>query len=115
MKERYENNDDSFTKTHMGEFGYQPSFLERQNDEFISPFIPDKREIPNIYNNSPTYLNSFNRNITNENNTIPFNNFNYLYDNFQFTRVNLLDEEKKVLQPRDSSFIDKLLDILLNW
>ena len=119
MKENNEDYSDSFTKKYIGGIGYQPNFFERKNDDIISPFKSDRKEMQNNYNNSPSILNSFSRNITNENNTTAFNNYNYncnyLYDNYQFTRKNLPDEEKKYFQPRDSSFIDKLLDFLLNW
>ena len=55
------------------------------------------------------YENSIqNKNIFEDNN-------NSINDNLQFMRYPLNDEEKRLLTPRNTSLIYKLLDYLLNW
>ena len=109
---------------------------EKENDlnDLISPFkdISNKKENEPINFQKNTFFHGFNNNNQIDNNNInPLNDnrqftryelkdnrqfIGYeLDDNRQFTRYELNDEERKYIQPRDSSFIDKILDFLFNW
>ena len=87
------------------------SIFENQN-ELISPFNSEKKNIQQDI----SYLNYINNISNNEINPSPndYNNYTF-YNNSQCTRENLTDEQKKYYQPKDSSFLDKLLDFLFNW
>ena len=109
---------------------YEKSPFEKQED-FISPFNSDRKDITNEINNKYTNYNNKSLEYNNSNDKflsfIDNNNTNFLYDNYNYNllnqknnnaqcfRYNLTDEQKKDLQARDNSIINKLLDFFLNW
>ena len=106
---------DSFTYQGNNEVGRpNPTFFEKE-DGFISPFNSGKKENNNISNISDSSIRNINNNFrTFRNNSDFYNNYNNL-DDYKLERVNLTDEQKKYLQPKDFSFIDKILDFFFNW
>ena len=115
-EEFYELHNSRNSNFDIGEYN---SLFQDKNKDFISPFSSSKKEIINEKNNMsnqpdlsindkdmPFFLNNMNT-IDNI-----FNNINY---NNHFFRKILTDEDKKNLQPRDSSFIDKIFDFIFNW
>ena len=111
MKE-CEDSDDSFTNLGNNMFERpNPALFGKQGD-FISPFNSEKKDNNNISNMSY----SSNPNINNNYSCFRNNqNFYNNLDDYQFERVNLTDEQKRYLQPKDCSFIDKILDFFFNW
>ena len=95
---------------------------EEKNDfnynQIISPFKENENStINNINNNNniePKEEPSMYKNIF-QNKNIFEDNINSNNDNLQFMRYPLNDEEKRILTPRNTSLIYKLLDYLFNW
>ena len=101
-------------------------FLDPQN-KLISPFNSDKKEVieksskekqsysksDNIFPFPENTSGNINNNYgeSNINNSI-YNNVN---DNYPCLRYFLTDQQKNYFQPKNNTFIDKLLDLLFNW
>ena len=115
FNEDYTDFDDNKNNKYYGK--RNPTFFEKQED-LISPLNTDKKSIINNIDNE--YLNSNNKTLSFiENNDLnTFNNiynYNLLNNNNQCSRYILSDEQKKYLQVRDNTLVNKILDFFFNW
>ena len=88
-----------------------------KKDDIISPFNSGKKENNNINmrNFSNSNINNIPNNIRFFNNDEIFDNNINTFDDYQFRRLNLTDQQKQYLQAKDCSIIDKIFDFFFNW
>ena len=95
-----ENSNLKFVNEHKDSISSFGSIKKEFNQDKSN--INNRTDINNLDNECKSFFNNTNK-------------FDNNFNNYYCFHIPLTDDQKKNLQPRDSTFIDKLVDFLFNW